>query len=257
MTEQLLSPSSFLEDHISQVPALQLLQNMGYVYLRQQEVHLERRGKISNVLLERVLERQLRKLNRINFKGGEHEFSDENIQWAIQTLNDVVVADGLIRTNERVYDLISLGKSFEQTIDGDTKSFTLNYVDWKRPENNAFHVAEEFEVERADGAQTCRPDIVLFVNGIPFAVIECTRRDEQDAIKTAISTPLRNQHVEFIPRLFDNSQMVVAIHMDEAKDATAGTPPEFWAHWLELADAAQEFNEHVGRLVNNPLTKEQ
>src|SRR5215470_12120364 len=253
MTEQISSSPSFLEDHISQVPALQLLQNMGYVYLRQQEVHLERRGKLSNVLLEGVLEKQLRKLNRINFKGGGHEFSDANIQAAIQTLKDVVPADGLIRTNERVYDLLSLGKSFEQTIDGDTKSFTLNYVDWKRPENNIFHVAEELEVERANGAQTCRPDIVLFVNGIPFVVIECKRPDEKDAIKTAISLHLRNQQGEFIPRLFVYSQMLVAINGNEAKYGTTGTPPEFWARWRERADV----NKEVDRLINKPLTKEQ
>ena len=163
------------------------------------------------------------------------------------------MADGLIRTNERVYDLISLGKSFEQTIDGDTKSFTLNYVDWKRPENNVFHVAEEFEVERASGAQTCRLDIALFVNGIPFALIECKRPDEKDAIKTAIAQHLRNQHSEFIPRLFVYSQMLVAINQKEANYATTGTPAEFWAHWRERADITEE----VSRLVNRPLTKEQ
>src|SRR5215475_6987969 len=240
MSERPSSFSAFVEDHISQIPALQLLQNMGYVYLRQQEVHLERRGKMSNVLLEWVLERQLRKLNRINFKGGEHEFSDANIQAAIQILKDVAVADGLIRTNEQVYDLISLGKSFEQTIEGDTKSFTVNYVDWKRPENNVFHAAEEFEVERASGAQTCRLDIALFVNGIPFAVIECKRPDEKDAIKTAISRHLRNQQSEFLPRLFAYSQMLVAINNNDAMYATTGTPPEFWAHWRERAEITQE-----------------
>src|SRR5262249_5313624 len=109
MTERLSSlPSfltsflpAFLEDHASQIPALQLLQHMGYVYLRPQEIHLERRGKLSNALLEGVLENQLRKLNRINFKGREREFSDANIRAAIQALSDVVLADGLIRTNER------------------------------------------------------------------------------------------------------------------------------------------------------------
>lgn len=130
---------SFQEDHISQIPALHLLQNMGYVYLRPQEVFLERKGKLSNVILEGVLEKQLRKLNRIRFKGAEDEFSDANINAAIQALKDFLY-DGLIRTNERVYDLISLGKSFEQTIAGDTKSFTLRYFDWEHPENNVFHV---------------------------------------------------------------------------------------------------------------------
>src|SRR5215475_16168581 len=240
MIGPLSSLPPLLEDHVSQIPALQLLQNLGYVYLRREEAHLERGGKLSNALLEGILEKQLRRLNRINFKGDDHEFSDANIHAAIQMLKDVVLADGLIVANERIYDLLSLGKSFEQTIDGDTKSFTLNYVDWERPENNVFHVAEEFEVERADGAQTCRLDIALFVNGIPFAVIECKRPDEKDSIKTAISRHLRNQQSEFLPRLFAYSQMLVAINNNDAMYATTGTPPEFWAHWRERAEITQE-----------------
>src|SRR6266545_776036 len=143
MIGPLSSLPSLLEDHVSQIPALQLLQNLGYVYLRREEVHLERGGKLSNALLEGVMEKQLRRLNRISFKGADHEFSDANIHAAIQTLKDVALTDGPMRANERIYDLISLGKSFEQAIDGDTKSFTLNYIDWKRPENNVFHVNEE------------------------------------------------------------------------------------------------------------------
>jgi type I restriction enzyme, R subunit len=46
---------SFQEDHISQLPALQLLQQLGYIYLMPQEVYLERKGKLSNVLLEGIL----------------------------------------------------------------------------------------------------------------------------------------------------------------------------------------------------------
>src|SRR5262245_45396922 len=114
MTEQPSMAHSFLEDHVSQIPALQLLQNLGYVYLRREEAHLERRGRLSNALFEGVLENQLRRLNRISFKGGEHEFSDSNIHAAIQTLKEVTLTDGLMRANERVYDLLSLGKSFEQ-----------------------------------------------------------------------------------------------------------------------------------------------
>jgi type I restriction enzyme R subunit len=256
MTQSPSSSPSFIEDHISRIPALQLLQNLGYVYLRREEVYLERGGNRSNVLLEGMLEKQLRRLNRISFKGADHEFSDANIQAAIQTLNDVVLTDGLIRANERIYDLLSLGKSFEQTFDGDTKSFTLNYVDWKRPENNLFHIAEDFEIERAARPQTCQADIVLFVNGIPFAVIECNRPDEpneKDTIRNAVAKHLSNQQVEHIPRLFVYSQMLLAIAQNEAKYATAGTPFKFWAHWREQEDV----DEEIGRMVNKPLMKEQ
>lgn len=243
---------SFLEDHISQIPALQLLQNMGYVYLSQQEVVVERRGKFSNFLLEGVLEKQLRRLNIIRFKGGEYEFSDANIQAAIETLREVPF-DGLIRTSERVYDLLSLGKSFEQDIEGDTKSFTMRYVDWQNPANNVFHVVEEFEVERTGSHQTCRPDIVLFVNGIPFVIIECKRPDEKDSLKVAISQHLRNQDKDHIPRLFTFAQVLLGINKNEAAYATTGTSARFWSGWREETDIAAE----VSRLVNRPLTAEQ
>jgi type I restriction enzyme R subunit len=242
---------SFLEDHISQIPALQLLQNMGYVYLRPQEVFLERGGKLSNVLLENVLRSQLKRINRIKFKGDEHRFSDENIQAAVQALKDVPY-DGLIRTNEKVYDLLSLGKSFEQTIAGDTKSFTLRYVDWERPENNAFHVAEEFEVENTGGGQLRRPDVVLFVNGIPFVVIECKRPDIKDPLEQAVSQQVRNQQVDYIPRLFVYSQLLLALTKNEASYATTGTAAKFWAQWRERDDVTPT----VSRLVNKPLPKE-
>ena len=91
-----------------------------------------------------------------------------------------------MRTNEKIYDLLVLGKSLPQTIDGDTKSFPLLYIDWN-PEtfltNNVFHVTEEFEVERTASHETRRPDIVLFVNGIPLAVIECKRPDLKEPIE--------------------------------------------------------------------------
>ena len=243
---------SFLEDHISQIPALQLLQNMGYAYLRPQEVFLERKGRLSNFLLEGVLKTQLRRLNRIRFKGGEHEFSDANIQAAIETLKDVPF-DGLVRTSEKVYDLLSLGRSFEQEVADDRKSFTIQYVDWQNPANNVFHVAEEFEVERTGSRQTCRPDIVLFVNGIPLVVIECKRPDEKDSLKVAISQHLRNQDVDHIPRLFTFAQVLLGINKNEAAYATTGTSAKFWSVWREESDITPE----VSRLVNKPLGREQ
>ena len=159
---------SFKEDHISQIPALHLLQNLGYTYLTPDEALAMRGGRLNAVILEDVLAKQLRKINQITFKGQTHPFSEGNILSAIQTLKDVVY-DGLVRTNEKVYDLLCLGRSMQQSIEGDTKSFPLNYIDWEDITNNVFHVTEEFSVERTGSHEKRRPDIVLFVNGIPFA----------------------------------------------------------------------------------------
>lgn len=248
MSEQL---PSFLEDHISQIPALQLLQNLGWEYLTPGETVKLRSGKLSGVILDGVLIPQLRKLNKIRFKGGEYEFSEANIQSAIQAIKDVLF-DGLVRTNEKIYDLLVLGKSLSQTIDGDTKSFPLFFIDWN-PEtfltNNVFHVTEEFEVERTASHKTRRPDIVLFVNGIPLAVIECKRPDLKGAIDEAISQNLRNQRDDEIPKLFLYSQLLLAVSKDEAKYGTTGTALKFWSIWKEDVDAA------LAPVLNKPLSK--
>ena len=43
---------------------------------------------------------------------------------------------GLVTTNSKIYDLLTLGKSFEESIGNDRKSFTINYIDWNNIENN-------------------------------------------------------------------------------------------------------------------------
>src|SRR5687768_1428221 len=107
----------YREDHISQIPAVQLLINLGYEYVTPDETVSLRGGRTSGLLLDGVLEAQLRKLNRIRFKGQEYAFSEGNIQSAILSLKDVLY-DGLVRTNEKVYDLLTLGRSLPQTIMG-------------------------------------------------------------------------------------------------------------------------------------------
>jgi len=246
---------SFKEDYISQIPALHLLQNIGYIYLTPAEAAEKRGNRLNTVLLEDVLTEQLRKFNRIRFKDREYHFSEGNILSAVETLKDVV-NDGLVRTNEKIYHLLCLGRSMQQTISGDTKSFPLNYIDWN-PEtwldNNVFHVTEEFSVERTGSHESRRPDLVLFVNGIPLCVVECKRPDIKDPIDEAISQHVRNQRGDEIPKLFFYAQLLLAVSKNEAKYGTVGTPTKFWAVWKEKTDAEQELSEYV----NISLSEEQ
>ena len=218
------------EKHLSQIPALQILINLGYTYLTPAQALVYRGGKAGQVLLEDVLRDRLKKNNRIQYKGQSYLFSEENIQTAIQRLKNVKY-DGLLKTNEAIYDLLTLGISLEQSIEGDSKSFTLNYIDWKNPANNDYHVTAEFSVERTRSTEPCRPDIVLFVNGIPFAVIEC--KSPKVEVGQAVSQMVRNQREEFIPKLFTYTQLVLATNKNEVKYATTGTPAKFWAVWKE------------------------
>lgn len=239
---------SFQEAPISQIPALRVLQQLGYAYLSPEECAVERKGRLGRVLLEDILAKQLRRLNRISFKGRETGFSEENIARAVEALRDPPF-EGLVRTSEKIYDLLTLGKSLDQEVDGETKGFTLRYIDWQNPLNNVFHVTAEFEVERTGSRETRRPDIVCFVNGIPFVVIECKRPEEKDSLQQAIHQHLRNSQAEEIPQLFIYAQILLALNKNDASYATTGTPLKFWAKWRETPDPAPQ----VRALINSPV----
>jgi|AntAceMinimDraft_11_1070367.scaffolds.fasta_scaffold03895_2 type I restriction enzyme R subunit len=223
--------TTYSEFQDSQLPALQLLQKMGWQYISPEETLNERDGFYSSVLLENILSEQLQKINNFEYKGDSYKFSRGNIQGAINALKNVP-DEGLVRTNEKVYDLLTLGKSFTETIQGDSKGFTLKYIDWVNTENNVYHITEEYEVEGLKSKR--RPDIVLFVNGIPFVVIENKRRDKNESLDEAISQNLRNQKKEKgIPKLFHFAQLLMAVHPNEVKYATTATPSKFWSIWKE------------------------
>lgn len=249
-----MAVSEFLEDLVSHLPALQLLQQIGYDYLTPTEALELRGGKRSRVVLESILFDQLRKLNQITFKGQTHDFTETNLKNAVDALTNIPF-DGLVKTNEQAFDLLTLGKAQEQTIDGNKRSYTVQYIDWEHPENNVYHVADEFEVERTASHELRRPDLVLFVNGIPMAVIECKRPDERDAVEVGISQHLRNQRQDEVPGLFVYSQLLGSICQNEGKFATAGTPKKFWSTWKE--EHADDLDVKLAKLINTPLTTKQ
>ncbi|MFN8668785.1 MAG: HsdR family type I site-specific deoxyribonuclease [Gemmatimonadaceae bacterium] len=247
MTAQHLPTPAWREDEASQIPALQLLVNLGWSYLPPDEALAARGGRTGRVLLTAILARQFAALNTIRFKGEEFAFSDANIQDAMQTLENRE-PDNPVRVNEGVYDLLRLGKSLSQSIEGDLKSFSIRYIDWEHPERNAFHVTEEFAVESAGAADSRRPDLVLFVNGIPLGVIECKRADIRNPVREAISQHIRNQKEEYIPRLFWYAQLLLALSPAEARYGTVGTSQKFWAAWRETLD-----DDPLAQLVNRPV----
>ena len=134
-------------------------------------------------------------------------------------------------------------------VDGTKRSFDIKYIDFEHPENNDFYVTEEFSVLRMNGKDYARPDIVLFVNGIPLAVIEC--KDVSVPIIQAISQSIRNQKPDYIPQLFKFIQIVMAANKNETKYATCGTPDKFWSTWNE------QYVEKQNELLNKTVISRQ
>lgn len=244
-----MSPFHTDEKHLSQISALQLLINLGFEYITPAETLRERQSRTSNVLLETILRNQLKEINRIRHKGGEYLFSEENIQSAVQKLKNIKY-DGLLKTNETIYDLITLGTAMEQTIEGDSKSFNLNYIDWCNPLQNRFHVTVEYSVERSRSTETVRPDMVLFVNGIPFCVMEC--KAPHIDIDQAVSQSIRNQNDDHIPKLFIYTQLLLAVNKNRSMYATTGTAAKFWSQWKNNGQGIMDNGKWL-EIKNRPL----
>lgn len=225
-----MDKDAYLEINASQRPALALFEAMGYTYISPADCD-KQRGSRYHVLLRDILRGQLRRLNRYVYAGAENEFSAANIERAMEDL-DEPLTDGLVRTSEKIYDALLLGKSYPETVgDGKMLSFNLRYIDWDNPQNNVFHVTEEFAVDSRDRQHNARPDIVLFINGIPFAVIEC--KAPHIPVDEAVGQMIRNQQAAYIPQLFKFAQLVVATNKNAVKYATVGTPKKFWSVWKE------------------------
>ncbi len=229
----------------SQRPAIEVLQKLGYKYISEEENKNLRNNILTEVIFKDILAKKLNEINSYEYKGEKYKFSASTIGQAIKDLNEDLVT-GLISTNEKIYDLLTLGKSYQENmVDGTKRSFDIKYIDFEHPENNDFYVTEEFSVLRMNGKDYARPDIVLFVNGIPLAVIEC--KDASVPIIQAISQNIRNQKPEYIPQLFKFIQIVMAANKNETKYATCGTPDKFWSTWNE--QYVEKQNELLNKIV--------
>jgi len=249
----------WLEEYISQIPALQLLQQMGYEYLNPSEVLELRNNKYNNVILESILTEQLKKINSIQFKGKLHEFSEADIQKAVRRIKNVSITNGLVNTSEAIYDLLTFSMSIEKTIEGDKKSYSIKYIDWENPENNVFHVTDEFEVEKVKSHELRRPDIVIFINGLPLVVIENKRPSAnaqgESSVWQGVSQMIRNQRENEIPNLFIYSQLLLSVNVVEALYATTATDKKFWSLWHE--ENAKEHDKIVADLINRKPSPKQ
>ncbi len=263
------------EKHQSQIPALQLLVALGFQPLSPAQALALRGGRLRTVVLDDVLVDQLLKLNRFTHRGRDYPFDLADAHEAVRRLKPTPDRiKGLKATNQEVYDTLVLGTTITKTIDGDSKSYCFRYVDWRESANNVFHVTAEFAVERTASTQTRRCDIVGFVNGIPFLVIECKKPTE--SLKQAASQLIGYQQEDNIPQLFHLAQLLLTTSRSEARYAAVGTPKKFWQTWrdetepdlsglqreplaeplieaLQAATEADEDSRDLAGLVNRPM----
>jgi type I restriction enzyme R subunit len=239
------------EKYQSQIPAIQTLIALGFRPLSQAQAD-KLRGKARNVVLDEVLVEQLMQINRFTYRGKPYEFDLADAQEALRRLKPTPdKLKGLRGTNQDIFDQLILGTTITKAIEGDSKSYSFRYIDWNNPANNVYHVTAEMEIERTGSTQTRRCDIVCFVNGIPFLVIENKRPTE--SLKKADSQLIGYQNEDNIPQLFHFAQLLLSMKRQEARYATVGTPRKFWQIWRDEEDKDAD----ILAAINRPLTDDE
>lgn len=236
------------EQHSSHIPALQVMIALGWQYLSPSACLAQREGN-SGVILKGVLVEELKK-RRFEYKGKTYPLSPNAIDQIVRELSAPGMNEGLLTANEKLYNMITLGVTVTEFIDGKKHSPTIPIIRWDEPTENSFIVTEEMEVLSSDGTHTRRPDVVGFVNGLPLVVLEAKRPESGNPNKSmvdeGISQHIRNQKQDEIPYLFAYSQLLLAVSNTQGRYATTKTPKKFWVGWRD-----EEFSEPRFAAVKN------
>ncbi|MFZ2975892.1 MAG: HsdR family type I site-specific deoxyribonuclease [Candidatus Moraniibacteriota bacterium] len=249
----MLEKVHFDEARQSQLTFIELLLNMGYEYISAEEALKQRRGDTSNFILSDIATKKLMELNSYEIDGVDYKFSEKDVRDAIDELENIQY-EGLIDTAQKIYNIImptSGGKTIKVSYSGKAVSKNFRFIDFKNPENNEFHVTAEFE---ATGKQNIRPDIVCFVNGIPFAIIE--NKKSSVSVLEAIGQLNKYQNPEHCPRLFAYAQLLVGTNNKEFQYGTTGTPNKFYAVWKEKEISKEEMDVRIKGLIQKQIPVE-
>lgn len=152
-----------------EIPAVKYLTSLGYDYIDGDKLTTEygERESLSEVILVKRMKVSLKKLNPW--------ISDDNVNKVIRKIErPESLGTGLLEINEKIYAyIVNLQLTVDQVIDGskETKTVKLIEFDKDKIDDNEFLVARQFVVKGPQ--ETIRPDIVIFINGMPIAVLEC------------------------------------------------------------------------------------
>ncbi|MEN6510972.1 MAG: type I restriction endonuclease subunit R [Chloroherpetonaceae bacterium] len=186
---------------------IELLQNQGWQYLSPEKMEIER-PNLSEVVLKNRLKRAVETINPT--------ISEEAREQALrQVLN--LPSQNLIDNNEAFHRMLTEGIEIEVMGEEGIKGDKVWLVDFVNPENNEFLACNQFTV--IENNINKRPDVVLFVNGLPLVVIELKNPTDENATVQKAFTQLQN-YKNAIPSLFYYNATLVA---SDGLDARAGT----------------------------------
>ncbi len=214
------------ESTLSEKPAIEQLIRMGYEFVPgaaldpQENENSERTSRREVILIER-LRKKLLELNP--------EATESTIDKAVRRLT-AIQGSGLIDENKSGHAALVSGISLDQEEKGGRRGLTIRYINFENPDKNDFLAVNQFWVKGPKLPD--RPDIVIFINGIPLVVIECKSPVARETgVADAIDQLMRYQRE--IPALFRLNQILIGVNLFGAKYGAVGGDLEAFQEWKE------------------------
>jgi type I restriction enzyme R subunit len=227
--------------------AIELFEKLGYNYVHGAEIapdseHPER-NRYDEVLLKGRLEKALKRINS--------GMSATILQDALKEVERISSPE-LLTNNETFHRLLTEGVKVTYQKDGDARGDLVWLIDFSNPENNEFLVVNQFTV--IENNQNKRPDMILFVNGIPLVVIELKNAtDENATIKSACQQLDTYKHS--IPGLFTYNALLVISDGLEAKAGSVSAGLSRFMAWKTPDSVGADLCVSPGAHIGAPLRK--
>lgn len=229
-----------------EISALLQLQEQGWTYLEGAKLAPDfsnERTTFKDVVLEQRLSDGIKSINPW--------INDENLRKVVRDLTKTQYTN-LIEANQSIWTTINECISVTQDLGKGNKGQTVKIIDFENVDANDFLCVNQFKISGLN--QNIIPDIIIFVNGLPLAVIECKSPYITNPMSSGIDqlmryANLRNpSHDEGAEKLFHYNQMMISTHRDKA---TLGTITSRMEHYLEWKDPYPLSIEEVGKDANS------
>jgi type I restriction enzyme R subunit len=217
------TPQAFTESVVEQA-ALEWLTGLGWQTAYGPEIAgSERGGDFAKVILEGRLRQALQRLNP--------DVPHDALEEAFRKLTHPELPS-LVANNHRVHKFLVEGVPVEyQRADGSLGGDLVRVLDFDEPDNNDFLAVNQFTV--VENRHERRPDVVLFVNGLPLAVIELKNAADEDATIWSAFNQLQT-YKQQIPSLFAFNEALVISDGIEARIGTISADRERFAPWRTI-----------------------
>jgi type I restriction enzyme R subunit len=230
--------------------AIKQLERLGYEYIYAPNIAPDtdrtERTSYEDVLLTKRLKTAIRRINPT--------LPDTSQEEAFKEIGRINSPE-LLSNNEAFHRMLTEGINVSYQKEGNQRGDLVWLIDFENPENNDFVVANQFTV--IEDGNTKRPDVILFVNGIPLIVIELKNpSDENATIKSAYNQ--LQTYKAIIPSLFSYNGFMIISDGLEAKAGSLSAGMTRFMAW-KSTDGKEEASNLVSQLetlINGMLNKE-